>query len=103
MKTALFQNCVLSYLRLIPALSRAEKPLLAPPLRRRGHVKPGTELAQVAAVPLAVTAVTQAVPQAQALCLRSLGVAWSPRPDPCAQRDGCSVACGSLLGLRTDR
>lgn len=42
-------------------------------------------------MPLAVTAVTQAVPQAQALCLRLLGVVWSPRPDPCAQRDGCSV------------
>lgn len=39
----------------------------------------------------AVTAVTQAVPQAQALCFRLLGVACSPQTDPCVQRDGCSA------------
>lgn len=41
------------------------------------------------------TAVTQAAAPAQALSLGCLsvclGVAWSPRPDTCAQRDGCSV------------
>lgn len=42
-------------------------------------------------MPLADTAVTQAAPPTQALCFVPLGVAWSPQPDPCAQRDVCSV------------
>lgn len=41
------------------------------------------------------TAVTQAAAPVQAPSLGCLsvclGVAWSPRPDTCAQRDGCSV------------
>lgn len=41
--------------------------------------------------PPAAAAVTQAVPGAQALRLGWLGVAWPPRPDPCAQRDGRSA------------
>lgn len=44
-------------------------------------------------VPLADAAVTQAVPPGT--LPRSLGVAWSPRPDPCAQRDGRLVAWSS--------
>lgn len=37
------------------------------------------------------TAVIQAVLPAQALRFGQLGVAWSPRPVPCAKRDGRSV------------
>lgn len=49
-------------------------------------------------------AVTQAAaPAASAVCLSvCLGVAWSPRPDICAQRDGCSVVwlASRARGLR---
>lgn len=55
----------------------------------------GRALAQVVAVGAADSYscyVTQAAPPAQALSLLGrLGVAWSPRPGPCAQRDGCSA------------
>lgn len=54
------------------------------------------------------TAVTQAAAPAQAPSLGCLsvclGVAWSPRPDTCAQRDGCSVEwlASEARGLRRD-
>lgn len=81
------------YLQLLLCQCRAERPLHAPlhappPLRFN---KARCWRNWLPSVPLAVTAVTQAVPPAQALCLGLLGVAWSPRPDPCAQRDGRTV------------
>lgn len=43
-------------------------------------------------LPPADPAVTQAAPPARKLCLCVLDVAWSPRHDPCAQRDARRVA-----------
>lgn len=83
---------VTEYPQLFLGPCRAERPLHAPPPLRTGHFnKARCWRNWLPSVPLADTAVTQAAPPAQARCLGLLGVAWSPRPDPCAQRDGRSV------------
>lgn len=72
---------------------RDERPMNAPPPLRTGHFNKARCCWRnwLPSVPLADTAVTQDAPPAQPLCLGLLGVAWSPRPDPCAQRDGRRV------------
>lgn len=86
--------------------SGAARPVDAPPPRRPGHVNKSGAAAQLVAVCatwLAVQLLHKPLLQrrhpASVVCL---GVAWPPRPDTCAQRDGCSVEwlASRLRGLR---
>lgn len=93
MKTALFRNCAGVFSTNSCFESRWEAAACAAsPGSRTWQTAHGAGASGGRWCRWPVTAVTQTVPQAEALCLRLLGVAWSPRPDPCVQRDGCSVA-----------
>lgn len=92
--------------------SGAARPVDAPPPRRPGHVNRSRAAAQLVAVGatwLAVQLLHKPLLRrrhpASAVCPSvCLGVAWSPRPDTCAQRDGCSVKwlASEARGLRRD-
>lgn len=92
--------------------SGAARPVDAPSPRRPGHVNRSRAAAQLVAVGatwLAVQLLHKPLLRrrhpASAVCPSvCLGVAWSPRPDTCAQRDGCSVKwlASEARGLRRD-
>lgn len=84
--------------------SGAARPVDAPPPRRPAHVNRSGATAQLVAVGatwLTVQLLHKPLLQQprRSVCL---GVAWSPRPDTCAQRDGCSVEwlANRVRGLR---
>lgn len=100
-KTPLFKNLRPRIFRLILAPSRAGEPLPAPPLQRRGHVKPGRS----ARGSCGRRRPSQLLHKPFHERRHSAFVRWVWRggPDPIHVRNVMGVQlCGSLLGLRTN-